>query len=84
LGDTPLHAAAAKGRLDCLQRLIEAGANVRAKNRQGKMPVDVAMPTKPECGALLRTTMAAVGDQAEEDFLDGDDDEAEEEMGSQG
>lgn len=69
LGDSPLHAASAKGRLDCARLLIEAGANVHLKNREDKKPVDVGI--NPEVGALLRTTMAERG--ADEDYLDEED-----------
>jgi hypothetical protein len=81
LGDTPLHAASAKGRLDCAEMLIEAGANVHAKNGQGKKPLDVASAANPAIGALLRTTMARRDDPMEADYLE---DEEEEDGGSQG
>jgi hypothetical protein len=41
-GDTALHFAAASYRLKMARKLIEAGANVRAKNRRGAEPLHAA------------------------------------------
>uniref|UniRef100_A0A914H276 BLOC-1-related complex subunit 5 n=1 Tax=Globodera rostochiensis TaxID=31243 RepID=A0A914H276_GLORO len=76
LGDSPLHAASVKRRLDCVHLLVEAGANVHVRNRQGKRPIDVA--SDPEIGALLRTTMVERGREGEEDYLE-EEEEGEEE-----
>uniref|UniRef100_A0A183BM55 ANK_REP_REGION domain-containing protein n=1 Tax=Globodera pallida TaxID=36090 RepID=A0A183BM55_GLOPA len=76
LGDSPLHAASVKRRLDCVHLLVEAGANVHVRNRQGKRPIDVA--SDPEIGALLRTTMVERGREGEEDYLEEEEEEEEE------
>jgi hypothetical protein len=49
-GDTALHIAAAGYRTDFVERLISAGANVRARNRRGAEPLHAAaagMPGSP-------------------------------------
>ncbi|KAL3078905.1 hypothetical protein niasHS_014687 [Heterodera schachtii] len=79
LGDSPLHAASAKGRLDCVHLLVEAGANAHVRNRRGQRPVDVT--GDPQVGALLKTTMTTTGDgmtEGDEDYLEEEDDEGEE------
>ncbi|XP_062903254.1 ankyrin repeat domain-containing protein 53 [Mobula hypostoma] len=41
-GQSPLHQAAEVGLLDCITTLVEAGANVKAKDRKGQIPYDLA------------------------------------------
>ena len=41
-GATPLHMAADSGALDVASALIDAGANMEAKDAQGRIPLDVA------------------------------------------
>ena len=38
-GDTPLHACESEG---CGQQLLDAGANIEARNHEGKTPIEVA------------------------------------------
>ncbi|KAK6050207.1 ankyrin repeat protein [Cooperia oncophora] len=42
LGDTPLHAASWRGHKDCVQLLLDSGANAWIRNRDQKLPIDVA------------------------------------------
>uniref|UniRef100_A0A3P8S055 Uncharacterized protein n=1 Tax=Amphiprion percula TaxID=161767 RepID=A0A3P8S055_AMPPE len=39
-GQTPLHLAASEGLLDCVEMLVEAGADVLLKDSIGLMPLD--------------------------------------------
>jgi ankyrin repeat protein len=41
--ETPLHCAMSRGRLDLMDVLIQAGADVDAKDARGRTPLDVAM-----------------------------------------
>lgn len=41
-GDTPLHDAARFGHVSVVKRLIQAGADTNIKNKDGKLPVDLA------------------------------------------
>ncbi|MGH0172243.1 UNVERIFIED_CONTAM: hypothetical protein FKN15_069208 [Acipenser sinensis] len=43
-GDTPLHAATRASRPDLVQLLLEHGADVKARNTEGKEPLDLATP----------------------------------------
>ena len=43
---TPLHWAAVKGSKPCIRHLVEAGANLFAKEDQGKTPRDMAEELK--------------------------------------
>lgn len=60
MGDSPLHAASWKGHLPVVQLLIEAGANVHIRNREGKTAAE--MTGNAEVEALLRLTMRNVAD----------------------
>ena len=78
LGDTPLHAASWKGRLECVRTLIEAGADVHIRNRAGRKAVDLAA-ADPEVSALLRASMRTQreADAEAADYSSGDDAAAE-------
>lgn len=52
LGDGPVHAAAWKGRDECLRALLDAGASHTTLNRQGLSPLQLA--STPETKALLQ------------------------------
>ena len=41
-GSTPLHLAASEGLLDCTEILVQAGADVSAKDSAGHTPLDLA------------------------------------------
>ncbi|XP_059821838.1 ankyrin repeat domain-containing protein 53 [Hypanus sabinus] len=41
-GQSPLHQAAEVGLLDCITTLVDAGANVKAKDGKGQIPFDLA------------------------------------------
>lgn len=41
-GVTPLHLAASEGLLDCVETLIQAGADVLAQDNMGNSPLDSA------------------------------------------
>ena len=75
MGDTPLHAASSKGRIDCVQLLVDSGANLKIRNSQGKRPIDVA--TNPEIASFLQTTMAERGltELEAADYLGDEEDE---------
>lgn len=40
--DTPLHDAALNGHIRLVKLLVERGADIHAKNRRGKTPLDIA------------------------------------------
>jgi ankyrin repeat protein len=44
--DTPLHQAARNGHGECVTALLEAGADVEAKNHLGKTPLDCTSDEK--------------------------------------
>ncbi|KAI1718038.1 ankyrin repeats (many copies) domain-containing protein [Ditylenchus destructor] len=73
MGDTPLHAACYKGRLDCAAALVEAGADLYAKNKDLKKAVDLA--STPEIAAFLRLAMSKVVEPTEDEeaYDDGDE-----------
>ena len=57
-GDTALHGAAIRGADSLVTFLVEHGARVDAKNRQGRTPLDIAMRRQdrsPSTVVLLRT-----------------------------
>ena len=45
-GTTPLHLATEKGYSNIVQLLINHGADLLAKNAEGKMPLDIALTVK--------------------------------------
>lgn len=45
-GDTPLHLAVLHGRVEVAESLIRAGADVNARNAEGKTPFDLATDEK--------------------------------------
>ena len=47
-GDTPLHVAAYNGKVECVKVLVEAGANIEAKNKVSPPP------TPPRPSPLLQ------------------------------
>ncbi len=58
-GDTAMHAAAFRGSEDIIMFLAEKGANLRAKDKQGRTPLDTASARRgasavPKAVALLR------------------------------
>ncbi|KAK6031936.1 ankyrin repeat protein [Ostertagia ostertagi] len=55
LGDTPLHAASWRGHRDCVQILLDSGANAWIRNRDQKLPIDVAKDA--EIAGLLDQAM---------------------------
>ncbi len=53
-GDTPLHAAASNGSLDCLLTLLQYGYDPRILNMQGLTAVDLAVRNKhTKCREIL-------------------------------
>jgi ankyrin repeat protein len=42
-GDTPLHFASSEGNLECVQEMVSAGADIRAVNNDGLLPMDEAL-----------------------------------------
>lgn len=42
--DTPLHDAASNGHIALSRLLVERGADIHAKNKKGKTPLEVAAP----------------------------------------
>ena len=54
-GETALMVAAGKGRIDAVKALIEAGADVNAKNSEGKTALDVAK--SDEVKAILQQAL---------------------------
>lgn len=53
-GYTPLHEAAAKNKLDICRLLLEHGAQVDAKNREGQTPYDLLKDKDGDLGDLLQ------------------------------
>jgi ankyrin repeat protein len=65
-GDTAMHAAAFRGSEEIIRCLVAKGANLRAKNRQGRTPLDVALSRRgasavPQAVALLRELTGETG-----------------------
>ncbi|KAE9421311.1 hypothetical protein Angca_006506, partial [Angiostrongylus cantonensis] len=55
LGDTPLHAASWRGHKDCVQLLLDSGVNCWVRNRDQKLPIDIAKDA--EIAGILDKTM---------------------------
>ncbi|XP_032830997.1 ankyrin repeat domain-containing protein 42 [Petromyzon marinus] len=73
-GGTPLHKAAGQGHLDCLQWLLQAGANAHARNDAGETPRDTAK----RFAQLAAVRLLAAG------RIDSDSDSSEGEAGPAG
>src|SRR4051812_7980477 len=61
---TPLHWAAVKGSRACIKRLVEAGADLEARDEAGKTPRDMAQELKamgPWVGGLEDAGLEADG-----------------------
>ncbi|MFH4980940.1 hypothetical protein AB6A40_007649 [Gnathostoma spinigerum] len=65
IGDTALHAAAWKAHADCVNLLLDCGANVFVRNREGKLPYDVASDDR--CRSLLKIVMQKLPENCEEE-----------------
>ena len=48
IGDTPLHAAAGNGSIDCVKALVEAGVSLMSRNNTGETVLDLAIKRKKE------------------------------------
>ncbi|CAD6189744.1 unnamed protein product [Caenorhabditis auriculariae] len=55
LGDTPLHAASWRGHVDCIRLLLEKNAQPWIRNKERKLPIDVAKDA--DVAALLSQAM---------------------------
>ncbi|XP_041128587.1 ankyrin repeat and SOCS box protein 9-like isoform X2 [Polyodon spathula] len=53
-GDTPLHAAVRASKPDLVQLLLDHGADVKAKNTEGKEPLDLAAPSSEARRILMQ------------------------------
>eukprot|EP01114_Cavostelium_apophysatum_P019392 TRINITY_DN623_c0_g1_i1.p1 TRINITY_DN623_c0_g1~~TRINITY_DN623_c0_g1_i1.p1 ORF type:complete len:153 (+),score=56.23 TRINITY_DN623_c0_g1_i1:40-498(+) len=76
VGDTALHKAAFKGSEEVVQALVDAGADINAKNNQGQKPSDVAKTSNVH--ALLGTSKKLWDDgyhSGDEEKKEDDDDE---------
>ncbi|XP_012887560.1 PREDICTED: ankyrin repeat and SOCS box protein 11 [Dipodomys ordii] len=51
--NTPLHAAAKQSNLEIIYTLVDYGANLRLRNAQGKIPLDLAAPKSSVAQALI-------------------------------
>ncbi|XP_042536443.1 ankyrin repeat and SOCS box protein 11 isoform X1 [Dipodomys merriami] len=51
--NTPLHAAAKQSNLEIIYTLVDYGANLRLRNAQGKIPLDLAAPKSNVAQALI-------------------------------
>ncbi|GEM_PF-4717208 len=59
-GETALHAAAQNNRTNCVKLLLAANADLRIKDDQGRMPLDLSKEDS-ECEALIQNAMKARG-----------------------
>lgn len=65
-GHTPLHRAAKRGDLGAIQWLLGQGADLEARDRRHRLPVDLADERKrPQAAAFLRQTALARREHAE-------------------
>lgn len=55
---TPLHAAAASGNIECVHTLINAGADIEAKNVYGNTPLHIACLNG--CPLVIKALMSHV------------------------
>jgi ankyrin repeat protein len=55
-GNTALHKAAIGGRVECVIALLEAGADIEAKNLDGSSPLSVSC-SLPDCGATAQALL---------------------------
>ncbi|CAJ0593426.1 unnamed protein product [Cylicocyclus nassatus] len=55
IGDTALHAASWKGHTECVKLMLEHGANTWVRNRDQKLPIDVARDA--EVAGLIEQVM---------------------------
>ncbi|VDM71560.1 unnamed protein product [Strongylus vulgaris] len=65
IGDTALHAASWKGHRECVELMLENGANTWVRNRDQKLPIDVAKDA--EVAGLIEQVMRR--DTTNEDSL---------------
>ncbi|XP_045156525.1 osteoclast-stimulating factor 1-like [Mercenaria mercenaria] len=72
LGDTPIHSAAWKGHADAVDLLLEKGAQVNIRNKDGKLPYELAKD--PDTAGKLRLAAgmprALSGDYGDEEDSD--------------
>lgn len=67
---TPLHAAAASGNVECVRILINAGADIEAKNVYGNTPLHIACLNG--CPLVIKALMANhvnLGESSKSDFF---------------
>jgi ankyrin repeat protein len=64
-GDTPSHIATAEGRVDCLNSLIESGADINKTNKSGLTPAHFAtINGHANCLRLLKNNGADISDRS--------------------
>lgn len=74
LGDTALHAASRKGRLECAKALIEHGACPFTVNKDNKRPIQLAQTS--EMAALIKLTMDKLPEPTEQnEYLSSEDEQ---------
>lgn len=63
-GDTPVHAAACNGHIDCLKLILQSAACATLKNEQGLSPIYVAWcNSRTECVELLKEYGAVLNEE---------------------